>query len=888
VHNVVAVIDTDTETDSDPEIQRSAEETIKENKGQKTMRFVYPWLLLLLTAMPVIGAIWLWLYRRSQSALSNLIAPALQSKLMPVNHQSQFYVQFVLVMSALTLLLFAAARPQWGQKDEKVFTRGRNLVIALDVSRSMLANDVHPNRLERAKTDIIDLIEELQGDRAALLAFRKMANIICPLTTDYTFLRQALDGVSIDSAPRGETNLGDAIRKSLEALDHALDEYNAILLISDGDDLAGGALAAAAEAGKRGVPIFTVGIGDPSGTTIPMEDNSGVVKFKGQAVTTKLMEQTLTAIANASNGRYIPLGTAGTAHTTLGAIYRRHLEPIAAKEQQEVIENRYQERYQLFLLPSILLLLLAAWFSRGRLHGTHKRNQRVAAATTMFALALSLLPALTLPATTNLTAEAATPAPTIEKKESVVVEPGRAGARQAQSWLKRGDYSKAAEGFLSAARGAQLEEAERYRYNAACAWYQDGDTTNACSTLRSLLNSKAIGARAGELLGKILYDQAHTESSAEDPAAKLKQMEEAAKSFQRSLCETPEDERRNRNLTRAIDPLQELRVNAHIAEVMKEHGQSQPDQLLDTMLAEQRAIMDEGYTTFTNNAPILIEKSEALAQRQKKNADLWIPLKQQLLQAVTNQQEQAMLNGQIELGRDSMAGITTAFEDLLPEAAQESAQVEPLLYNFWKMVTPPNTVIDEAIICQSNTLAKINRRYLETRDSQREAQELTSIFIQRFPQWADQYMQQAQSDTNMPPFTAEDKAEIEELAAHVAKLQVEIIEKKLPAPEARPLQVQAHKELLEIREKLPKNPQDSSQQQQQQQEQKQDQEQQPQEQKPEQKEEEQKPEPEEKQEKPPEDVQELLRRALEREKEHEEDKKKQIRNLPMLPSERDW
>ncbi|MFA7054844.1 MAG: hypothetical protein WC328_17645, partial [Kiritimatiellia bacterium] len=108
---------------------------------------------------------WLWLYRRAQRRLALLIAPALQPKLMPAHPKSAFYAQFSLVMVGLTLLVFAAARPQWGRKDEKVFTRGRNLVVALDVSRSMLAADVHPNRLERAKADIMDLIEDLKGDR---------------------------------------------------------------------------------------------------------------------------------------------------------------------------------------------------------------------------------------------------------------------------------------------------------------------------------------------------------------------------------------------------------------------------------------------------------------------------------------------------------------------------------------------------------------------------------------------------------------------------------------------------------------------------------------------------------------------------------------------------
>ncbi len=339
------------------------------------MRFVYPWLLLLLSVIPVVGVIWLWLYRRAQQRLSLLVAPALQDKLMPARPKATFYVQFALVLTGLTFLVFAAARPQWGRKDEKVFTRGRNLVIALDVSRSMLAADVHPNRLERAKTDIMDLIEDLEGDRAALLAFRNKGSLLCPLTTDYSFLRQALDGVSPESAPRGETDLGDAVRKSLEALDPALDEYNAILLISDGEDLKGGALEAAAEAAKRNIPIFTVGIGDDAGATIPGEGGKGVQQFKGTAVQTKLVGATLETIASTSNGRYIPLGTAGTAHTTLGAIYRRHLRQIAAKEQQEQIENRYQERYQLFLLPAVLCLFAAAGFSRGRLCGNRTRNQ---------------------------------------------------------------------------------------------------------------------------------------------------------------------------------------------------------------------------------------------------------------------------------------------------------------------------------------------------------------------------------------------------------------------------------------------------------------------------------------------------------------------------------
>ena len=864
------------------------------------MRFVYPWLLLLLSVIPVVGVIWVWLFRRAQSRLALLIAPALQSKLMPPRSSGAFYAQFVLVMAGLTLLAFAAARPQWGRKDEKVFTRGRNLVIALDVSRSMLAADVHPNRLERAKTDIMDLIEDLNGDRAALLAFRSKGSLLCPLTTDYTFLRQALDGVSPDSAPRGETDLGDAIVKSLDALDPALDEYNAILLISDGEDLKGGALDAAREAAKRNIPIFTVGIGDTSGVTIPNADGTGAQQFRGAAVQTKLVGATLEAIATASNGRYIPLGTAGTAHTTLGSIYRRHLRQIAAKEQQEQIENRYQERYQIFLFPGALGLLAAAWFSRGRLCGNRTRHSPAAAAAA--AAALSILsvcaqtpstpdPRLAAPATpAQSTAipppDAALPTPPSTNRPPIVVAPGREGARKAQSWLKKGKAADAAEAFLSAARGADVEEAETYRYNAAYAYFKAKDVGKAAETLRPLLASKKNGARAGELLGKLLMEQAKAKG-AEDPAAKADAMEEAAAGFQRALRDTPVDERRNRNFTRAVSPLPEARESAHIAKVLKEHGQTPPDQLMGTMLAEQRALLEEAPGVFTNEAASLIGKAEALAKRQEKQADLWIPLKQQMMQAVTNQQQQALFAQQIELARDSMKGSASGLQDLLPEAADETLRIEPLVYNFWKAVALPPAAVDEDILCQSNALQKLNVRYYDKRDTQAEALQLTQLFIQRFPEWAKQYQQQAQSDTNMPPFTAEDQAKISEIAAHTEKLQREIAEAKTSESDRRALQSQALKDLLEIRDLLPKQKSQSQQQNQQQQQQNQQQQDQQQQQQQEPKEQqEQKQEP--KKQEQPKDVQELLRRALEREKEHENDKKKQMRNMPMSPAERDW
>ena len=325
------------------------------------MRFANPAFLVLAALVPFVGLWWSFLRVRREKALAKI------SLRVPASKSAG--LQAALVVFGLVLTLFAAARPQWGRTTERVVERSRNVVVAIDVSRSMLASDVRPDRLGRTKADVADLIDSLDGDRCALVAFRRTGVVVCPLTTDRAYLRSALEQLSPESAPRGETDLGSAIRASLDALDPAADDHNAIILISDGGDLRGEALANAALAAKRGVPIFTVGIGDPrGGATIPSEDGRGVARFKGEVVKVRLEEAALKAVAEASNGRYVPLATAGTVETTLGAIYRRFLRQVAAKEQSDEAE-RVAERFQVFLTPGVLLLVAAAALSRGRFAG---------------------------------------------------------------------------------------------------------------------------------------------------------------------------------------------------------------------------------------------------------------------------------------------------------------------------------------------------------------------------------------------------------------------------------------------------------------------------------------------------------------------------------------
>ena len=336
------------------------------------MRFANQTFLILVAIIPIAGLFWAFLRARREKSLERLVAPSLRARLMPKG-ANLWGLQAVCILAGLFLTLFAASRPQWGRTTEKFVERSRNVVVAIDVSRSMLAEDVRPNRLERTKADVADLIDSLEGDRCALVAFRRTGTVVCPLTTDHGFLRSALEQLTPESAPRGETDLGSAIRAALDALDPAADDHNAIILISDGGDLRGEAIQNAELAKKRGIPIFTVGIGDPRvGATIPDENGRGVMKHKGETVKVKLEETALKAIAAASKGRYVPLATAGTAETTLGAIYRRFLRQVAAKEQNEEAE-RVAERYQLFLIPGLALLLAGAMLSKGRIERRKSR-----------------------------------------------------------------------------------------------------------------------------------------------------------------------------------------------------------------------------------------------------------------------------------------------------------------------------------------------------------------------------------------------------------------------------------------------------------------------------------------------------------------------------------
>ncbi|MBI3273334.1 MAG: VWA domain-containing protein [Planctomycetes bacterium] len=318
-----------------------------------------PSLLLLLWAVPAVAALLVRGHRLRRATARRFADPGMVERLMPAVRGARPWVKGAAVLLGLACLIVGAARPRFGVYFEKVTSRGVDLFVLLDVSRSMLAEDVAPNRLERAKSDVRDLLGKLGGDRVGLIAFAGKAVVKAPLTSDHGFFRMALDEVDVRSAPRGGTAIGDAIRKAMEAMEARRDRDQVMVLITDGEDHDSFPEEAAKSAAERGIRIFAVGLGDTGeGARIPVRDPSGAlayVKHDGREIWSRMDERLLKEIALVTGGAYVP---AKTRAYDLGEIYERHLAELTRGEVQAEKRKRYREQFQLFVCLGLAFLLV--------------------------------------------------------------------------------------------------------------------------------------------------------------------------------------------------------------------------------------------------------------------------------------------------------------------------------------------------------------------------------------------------------------------------------------------------------------------------------------------------------------------------------------------------
>ncbi len=317
-----------------------------------------PRLLLLLWLLPVLVTLLFYAQRRKRQAAARLFEANMRARLMPDLRGPRRWWKGLALLLGLAAAILALARPRFGTRFEEVVARGLDLSIVLDVSRSMLAEDIAPNRLERAKFDIQDVLEQLRGDRAGLIVFAGRPVVKVPLTTDHGFFRQALEEVDTQSAPRGGSLIGDALRKSLETMKPAHDRDQVVLLITDGEDQDSYPLEAAEAAAERGVKVIAVGLGDPrEGARIPLQEKGsakGYVEHAGQQVWSKLDEELLRSIALKTGGTYIP---AATRAYDLGERCREELAELRRAETRGGKRERRLEQYQWFAFTAVVFLL---------------------------------------------------------------------------------------------------------------------------------------------------------------------------------------------------------------------------------------------------------------------------------------------------------------------------------------------------------------------------------------------------------------------------------------------------------------------------------------------------------------------------------------------------
>ncbi len=315
-------------------------------------------LWLLLVFPPALVVFFWWAWRERQRLMTQFIQARLLPGLISGVSATRKKVRIACMISAVALVIIALGRPQWGFTWEESRQKGLDIVVAIDTSKSMLAEDIAPNRLARAKLAALDLMQQAKSDRLGLVAFAGGAFLQCPLTIDDNAFRQSVELLEVNIIPQGGTALAESIKTALTAFKEG-DNFKVLVLFSDGEDNDEGALEAAQAAAKEGMKIFTIGIGTAEGELLRVKDAKGRTDYirddQGNVVKSHLNEGLLQQIAGATDGgAYYRLAGA----KTIDSLYQQFLAPLPKTEGQEKLVKRYHERYHWPLAVAIGLLLV--------------------------------------------------------------------------------------------------------------------------------------------------------------------------------------------------------------------------------------------------------------------------------------------------------------------------------------------------------------------------------------------------------------------------------------------------------------------------------------------------------------------------------------------------
>jgi Ca-activated chloride channel family protein len=575
----------------------------------------YLYLLWILPAMVLLA---IYSFRKKDQLLRSFADAELWDRLMPQGHRRRQVVKLLLLIAGVSLLLTGLLRPRWGFHWEEIKRKGVDLLVAIDVSESMLAEDIKPSRLERAKREVTDLVNMLQGDRVGLIAFAGASFLECPLTLDYGAFKIFLDYLDTELIPVPGTAIGEAIQTAIRSFPMDRRASKALILITDGEDHLGEAEKAAQAAKAKGIRIFTIGIGSKDGAPIPRRGGAGDFKKdrKGQLVMSKLHETALQKIALTTGGSYV---RSVSGDMDLKKIYEEEIRgKMEAGELKSTKKRHWEERFQWFLFGSILLFVLEAILPDRR-HLPTNGPARVRSPFWKRAFWVSLV-------SLGLLCAAARPA----AAESVYAK-----MRKAESSYGQEAYEEALKDFLD----AQVERPEDslLKYNIGNTQYRIRNFSEAEEAFlgvantgepelrqKTLYNLGNCAYRQGKLEEAVAYYRQALDLDPEDEDARFN-LEFVREEIKRRLNEAKEREKEQQKKEQEGQTCQNPQAQQQQGDQKEEGSQADRQELTEQQAGqEQRPAQKSEEDTETQDQQGASQEAGAVRQMSPEEAERWL------------------------------------------------------------------------------------------------------------------------------------------------------------------------------------------------------------------------------------------------------------------------
>ena len=483
-----------------------------------------------LLAIPVLIALFFRAEQRGAQRLQQFVSARLLPELSATVNRPRRILRFALQMLGLALVCIALAQPRWGYTFQDVKRKGLDLLIAVDTSRSMLSNDVQPNRLERVTLAVHDLISQMQGDRVGLIAFAGRAFLQAPLTIDYDAALESVNDLDTKTIPEGGTNISDAIKLAVQIFGKSAVGNRALIVFTDGEELSGDAVKSAKAAGDTGVRIFTVGVGTPQGSLIPITGEDGGTAFvkdeNGQVVKSKLDEGRLKEIAQATGGFYLHLEGGPR---TMQFLYAEGLGKMQAADIDARLSRQPIERYEWPLSAALVALGLSMLI--GERKRVRVRNRLPVPAQTVTAAAALLIACCSI----------------------------ASGASPGLAAYRAGKFDQAYNEFQQTLQAHPPARAvDKLQFDSGAAAYKKGDYEKALETFSQALLSpdNSLQAKSHYNLGNTLYRRGE---NLQPDDKKLRDWTNALQHYQETLKIQPNNTEAKENYDFVKNKIEELK-----------------------------------------------------------------------------------------------------------------------------------------------------------------------------------------------------------------------------------------------------------------------------------------------------------------------------------------